>query len=131
MSLAPPPLLFEPVQDADNCSIEFESSSAVVIDADGYPQITTETVTLRARVYTERTAKTFDIFPEGTDIKGELLWGRLNDPLTFPETVKDLSLVRVTFDDGRVGTARLKIKTQNAITQGAVIGQKFNLLFRA
>lgn len=131
--MLPPPLsLINPIADADNCIIEFDSETGVTIDDNGFPMITATATQLRARVYSdENTPGKADVFPPGTDLNGELLWGRLHSPVTFPAGIVDLSIVRITFDGGRSGTARIKIKTQNNILgTNHVLGQRFHLLFR-
>ena len=129
--MLPPPLsLISPIADADNCTITFDNGTAVTTDVNGFPIITSTPVQLSARVYNDGTNNN-DIFPSGADLNGELLWGRLHNPLTFPTGIKDLSLVRVSLDDGRSGSARIKIKTQNPLLgSNHVIGQRFYLLFR-
>lgn len=131
MDLAPPSGLFTPVANAANCTITYPIQSGVTTDENGFPVIASTDGELRARVY-NNDGNAADIFPLGSDLEGELLWGRLNDPKAFPAAVKDLAVLTVAFDDGRTGTARLKIKTQNPL-MGDVnpLGAKFYLLFRA
>ncbi len=128
--LTPPPCLFPPIQNSGNATLFFKASDSVTMDVNGYPIITSTEIIIRARLYTETGRKAEDIYPDGVELKGELMWGRLHDPISFPTTVKDLAIAEVNFDDGRTGYGRVKIKTQNAITNGAVIGQYFSLLFR-
>lgn len=128
--LPPPASLINPITDCDNCTVEFDSENSVTTDINGFPIITSTPTQLRVRVYNDGTNKS-DIFPDGIDLNGELLWGRLHNPIVFPAGIKDLSIVRVSFDDGRSGSARIKIKTQNPLMGTTpVIGQKFHLLFR-
>jgi hypothetical protein len=128
--LLPPASLITPIADADNATIEFQSQTGVTTDLNGFPIITSTTVSLRARLYNE-SAKAGDIFPDGADLQGELLWGRLHNPVSFPPGITNLSVVNVVFDDGRSGTARIRVKTQNSqLGDAPSIGQKFHLLFR-
>jgi len=129
--LQPPINLMTAIADCDNCTIEFDNESAVTTDSNGFSIISSTPEQLRARVYNDG-SNNKDAFPAGIDLEGELLWGRLHNPVAFPSTIKDLSLVRLIFDDGRSGTARIKIKTQNPLMGNTpAIGQKFSLLFRA
>lgn len=116
----------------DNCTIRFQVQDSVTVDGDGYPIISSTSTDLRARVYNDDGTTKKDVFPEGIDLEGEMLWGRLESPRTFPATIKDLAVVTVIFDDGRTGTGRIRIKTQNTlIGDRTVIGERFDLLFRA
>jgi len=133
MDLTPPSDLFTPVSDRDNATIAFQVQSGVTIDANGFPVIASTTSTVRARVYTSGGNRE-DVFPDGIDLAGELMEGRLNNPRIFPDGIADLSMVDVTMDDGRSGKARISIKTQNPLLgdpSGAVLGQRFSLLFRS
>jgi hypothetical protein len=130
IDLTPPSGLFAVVSDKANCTISFEAEANVTTDVNGFPVISTNTVELSARAYKENRAVTTDLFPPGSDTEGELLRGRLNSPLTFPALLKDLSIVRLTFADGRTGTARIRIKTSNPLVSDTALGQRFYLLFR-
>lgn len=128
--LPAPSFLMDPINDSDNCTIEFNRGTSVSTDINGFPIITSTPVQLRARIFNDGTNKK-DIFPVGSDLGGELLSGRLHNPVSFPAGIKDLSMVRLIFDDGRSGPARIKIKTQNPhIGLIPSIGQRFYLLFR-
>lgn len=131
MSLTPPSSIFLPLVDRDNCTIEYDIESAVTTDLNGFPIVTKTTGQLRARVFNDEGVTDNDTFGDGKDLSGEKLKGRLHDPKLFPVEVKNLSLVRLVFDDGRIGTARIKIKTPNPISKGSEIyGQSFEMLFR-
>lgn len=130
IDLTPPSGLLAVVADKANCTISFEAEAGVTTDANGFPVIATNTVELSARVYRENRSTTPDLYPPGSDLEGELLRGRLNNPLTFPAALKDLSIVQLTFTDGRTGTARIRIKTSNPLVPDTALGQRFHLLFR-
>jgi len=133
MDLTPPVDLFSPVADRDNATISFQLQSGVTIDANGFPVIASTTQTVRARCFNSPRVKTTDYFPDGLNLEGELIEGRLNSPTVFPDGLEDLTTVQVTFDDGRTGSARISIKTQNPLLGAAsqsVLGQRFALLFR-
>jgi hypothetical protein len=114
-----------------NATIQFERQSGVTVDENGFAVVITETVKLRARIHNDDGVTNNDNYWAGIDTPGEKLWGRLSYPLKFPEDFNDLSEVNLIFDDGRKGFARIKVKTQNPITNGQVIGQYFNAFFKA
>lgn len=130
LDLTAPVALYDPVANANNATITINSQDSVALDANGFPIIANTQLSFSCRIITEERMKVVDVFQEGSDLAGELMWGRLNEPRKFPATFADLSLVSVVFDTGRIGSARIKLRTPHPFLPPQIIGEKFYLLFR-
>lgn len=131
IDLTPPAFLAPELVANANATIEFETGSAYTTDANGFTRAgATSTESLRAIIHQEVTRNRMDVFPDGKDIDGEMIRGRLTSPPIFPSTFKDLSVVNLVMDDGRSGFARIKTQTHSPYDQGLVLGTEFYAIFR-